>query len=147
MMHIKTGFWIVLTLFLWSSGAMAQPLGLYAVKDVASNDSLNVRSSADAGSQDIGDIAYDGQVSIIGFNEPGKSANIPWGGSTGWVSLRFLRLVQVEPKVIPVALQCGGTEPFWLADVSQDAVLFQMMAGPQTTAPMDWAAPAAGRRC
>jgi len=145
MMQIKIGFWIFLALCFWPFGAVAQTIGLYAVKDVASNDSLIVRSSADAGSQDIGDIAYDGQVRVIGFNDDGKWAEIPWAAHTGWVSMRFLRLVQAEPKAILVALQCGGTEPFWSADVSQDAVLFQMMAGPQTTAPVDWAVPAAGR--
>ncbi|MEH6361775.1 MAG: hypothetical protein V7761_13720 [Amylibacter sp.] len=49
MMQIKIRFWIFLALFLWSFGAVAQTIGLYAVKDVASNDSLNVRSIADVG--------------------------------------------------------------------------------------------------
>lgn len=145
MMQIRLWFGVMLAMCLWTFGALAQTAGIYAVKDVAANDALNVRSGASVHYEDIGDIAHDGQIRVIGFSNDGKWAEIPWGLKTGWVSTRFLRLVQAEPDAIPVVLQCGGTEPFWSADVSQEVILFQMMGGPETSAAVDWAAPAAGR--
>jgi len=139
------GYVIGLVLSFWVISAAAQTAGLYAVQDVAANDTLNVRAGAGAGFADLGDIAYDGQVRVVGFSADGKWAKVPWADGTAWVSARFLRLIQVEGAVLPKVLHCGGTEPFWSAEITPDAISFEPMGGVSMNATIYAAVPAEGR--
>jgi uncharacterized membrane protein len=141
----RIGFGIIAAMLFSATEAGAQTTGLYTVTNVAPDDSLNVRSGAGAGFQDLGDIAYNAQVRVIGFNADGNWAEIPWQTGTAWVSAHFLELLQADGAVLPTALRCGGTEPFWNADITPDAVAFEMLGEPATTATIDWAAPPRGR--
>ncbi len=144
MRHIIGGV-MALVLSFWAFGAEAQTTGLYEVRGVAANDTLNVRGGAGAGFADLGDIAYDGRVRVIGFSANGKWAKIPWADGAAWVSARFLHLIQTDVAVLPAVLNCGGAEPFWSAKITPDAVLFERMGGASINAPLDWAAAAEGR--
>lgn len=149
MLRIEYGCWSLVAWIALAVTAFAQPTGVYAVKDVAPNDVLNVRSGAGASFQDIGDVAFDGRVHVIGFNESGSWAEVMWETGTAWVSMRFLQPVHLDgverTNAIPAGLQCGGTEPFWSADFGAGTISFDMMGGSKSSAPVEWAVPARGR--
>ena len=128
---------------------IAETTGIYAVKDVASNDVLNVRKGPGVKHRDLGDLTHDGRVQVIGFNDTGTWAEIPWEEGTAWVSARYLSLVHadgaVQAFVMPDPLTCAGTEPFWSANVSPEAVSLQMLDGPGVAGDVEWSSPAPGR--
>ena len=68
---------------------------LFQVQNVASNDSLNIRSRPTASSSIVGEIYWDG--THVSANERTCRANsvrwvqVSWGGYSGWVAARFLR--------------------------------------------------------
>lgn len=45
----------------------------------------------------------------------------------------------------PQLLSCGGTEPFWSADITQDTISFEMMGEEPHVESIDWTGPAQGR--
>jgi uncharacterized membrane protein len=149
MKRIKVGLSILFAMSFYAIAALAQSTGIYAVKDVAADDSLNVRTGPGAKFQDVGDIAPDGRVRVIGFSDDGKWAEIPWAEDTAWVSARFLKLMHADGAPqgfgLPETMQCGGTEPFWSADVTDETIDFQMMDEPLITGQIEWQAPARGR--
>ncbi len=149
MILIRPGLGIIVVAFFCGAAAMAQPTGLYAVKDVAENDILNVRSGAGASFRDLGDIAHDGRVQVLGFNGDATWAKVVWGAGTAWVSARFLQRVHVEAaaqvNVMPAGLRCSGAEPFWSAALDPDTITFAMMGQPKSSAAVEWALPASGR--
>ncbi len=134
-----------LVLSVLAFGAGAQPTGLYAVQGVAANDTLNIRIGAGANFADLGDISYDGQVQVIGFSADSKWAKVPWKDATAWVSARFLRLIRADGAVLPVVLHCSGTEPFWGAKITPDAISFEKMGGVSINATIYETAGAEGR--
>ena len=67
---------------------------LFQVRNVASNDTLNMRSRATASSSIVDRIVWDGthvtaDESICRANSVGW-VHVEWGGSTGWVASRYL---------------------------------------------------------
>jgi|GEM_PF-3708277 len=42
-------------------------------------------------------------------------------------------------------LSCGGVEPFWSADITQDTLSFQMLGQEPQSEAITWSAPAQGR--
>lgn len=93
---------------------------VYTVTGVASGDTLNVRETPNAGSADIGDL-YPGQlVEITALDQTNRWARIIWAERNGWISTQFLKpaLVVSDPfSGMPLTMNCGGTEPFWSADI------------------------------
>lgn len=114
---------------------------VYAVTGVASNDTLNVRASPDAGSADIGDL-YPGQlVEITALDQNNRWARIIWGEGNGWISTRFLvpaSVVSDSFSGMPLAMNCSGTEPFWSADIMPSGNLaFSTMGGMSISEPIE----------
>ena len=109
----------ILTVFLafWACAAPAQDLwpALFDVTGVTSDDVLNVREAADAGSAIIGSLAHDQtDVEIAFASDDGQWGAINVGERSGWARLSFL---QRHPgnwtDAQAVFGQCFGTEPFW----------------------------------
>lgn len=133
-------------LSIWAMGAVAQPLGVYAVKDVASNDVLNIRAGAGSYFRDIGDLAPDEEIRVIGFNEDGSWAKVNWAGQEAWVSARYLELITEHTSLtLPKSLNCGGTEPFWAAQLTSNSLSYSMLDEEEAVAPIEQAIPARGR--
>lgn len=74
-------------LTLWAGMASAE---LMQVVGVAAGDTLNVRSGPGAKFADIGDIARNGAVNVLGYNTAGTWAKIQYRGKIGWVSAKYL---------------------------------------------------------
>lgn len=96
---------------------IAPPLpALYAVTDVASSDSLNIRAAPDATAEIIGTLPANARgIEVVGRSLAGQWAQINTAERTGWVSLRYLR-PDPAPRTalgLPAGLRCFGTEPFW----------------------------------
>lgn len=93
---------------------------LAIVTDIAPNDHLNVRSNPNRLSVNIGSLASNTQVEILGIDESNQWAQIIWNKGNGWVSLRYLQTIkrQYNADGLPLGLSCNGTEPFW--DLSID---------------------------
>jgi uncharacterized membrane protein len=95
---------------------LAEP-SYHRVTGVAANDTLNIRSTPDASSADIGDLAYDAQaIEVLDFDPTGRWARVALAESDGWVSTRFLErdtVLTIGETSLPVGLVCTGTEPFW----------------------------------
>ena len=70
-------------LTLWAGLASAE---LMQVVGVATGDTLNVRSGPGAKFADIGDIARNGAVNVLGYNTAGTWAKIRYRGQDAWVS-------------------------------------------------------------
>jgi uncharacterized membrane protein len=131
--------------FVWAFDAAAQPLGIYKVKNVASNDVLNIRAGAGSAYLDIGDLAHDGKIQVIGFNEDGNWAKIKWTVQEGWVSARYLELVSEYTSLeLPNPLNCGGTEPFWAAQLTSNRLVYSMMDEDEAVASIEQAVTARG---
>lgn len=137
-MRIPTIFSILAIAFFAIPGiSQANPLELpavFAITGVASDDTLNVRSSPSSKSSDIGDLAHDGKIEVTAYDESGKWARIVWGESDGWIARRFLREINQYSdgqSGMPAKLRCSGTEPFWSLQILPDRQLtFTKMGGP-----------------
>ena len=97
----------------------------FNVSGVAPDDTLNVRSEPEAGSEILGELAYDAtSIEVVG--REGGWAMINMGDVAGWISFTYLE--QTEPDLLanglPAGLSCGGTEPFWSAEISDEAFIF-----------------------
>jgi len=95
------------------------PGAAYAVKDVAANDSLNVRSLPGTRSDMVTRLPHDARGILVTGKRMTEGSSVWWEvittgvqGRTGWVNHRYLA---VEPDGVQSSypLQCGGTEPFW----------------------------------
>lgn len=102
---------------LWPGLAGAQVLpALYDVAGVATDDVLNIRAEADAGSPALGSLPPNAKaVEVVALTPDGKWAQINTGEGVGWVALRFLHK-QNRPDwfALEYSLECLGTEPFWM---------------------------------
>jgi len=104
-------------------------LASFAVRDVAPDDVLNIRSQPDSNSRLLGSIppsatriAGIGAATTVGAT---RWQRVRHGGTLGWVNARFLALDDSAPPEAPpvlatskqsavlAALTCFGTEPFW----------------------------------
>jgi len=97
------------------------PGAAYAVKDVAANDRLNVRSQPGTGSQTIGSLAHDARGIVVTGRRAADGSSVWWEvimpgetGDAGWVNHRFLAAqTGAETGGGDYPLVCTGTEPFW----------------------------------
>ncbi len=95
---------------------------LYDVRDVASDDVLNVRTRPDPRSPIIATLAPDARgIEIVGIDESGKWGMIGLPEATGWVSMRYLaRQPGQDPEALPSPITCFGTEPFWTLGIERN---------------------------
>jgi len=97
----------------------------FNVSGVAPDDTLNIRAEPDTAADILGELAFDAaNIEVVG--REGGWAMINMGDVAGWISFTYLQ--QTEPVLlesgIPGGLTCGGTEPFWSAEVSDEALVF-----------------------
>ena len=94
----------------------------YQVSGVEDGDTLNVRAEATARSDTIGELAPGaGPIEVLSTKD--GWAQIVSQERNGWVSLRFLKEVDVPvlgETSLPVGLTCFGTEPFWSLSFEAD---------------------------
>jgi len=94
--------------------------GLFDVVNVASNDVLNIRTSASGSSAKVGFLAYNQQsVEVVALTSDGKWGLVNTDEGSGWVSMRFMQASAASPQNLPSGLACSGTEPFWFLQFSQ----------------------------
>ncbi|MGV6809278.1 MAG: COG3650 family protein [bacterium] len=120
---------------------------LYAVRDVAVNDYLNVRAQAGTKAMVITMIPHDATtVRLTGQEKQlGRSTwvKVLWQSKQGWVNRRYLikAVEQIpvsaqKPTTSEPTLRCGGTEPFWSIDVSRKTASFKPMDGENMSLPV-----------
>lgn len=101
---------------------MAKAPEPHIVSGLVPGDVLNVRASADATSDDLGDLdEHAGIIDVMEHDGTGKWARILWEGQDAWVAARYLTpatRATVPGTEIPIGLHCGGTEPFWSVSIN-----------------------------
>ena len=115
---------------------------LAIVTNIAPNDHLNVRSNPNRLSVNIGSLASNTQVEILGIDESNQWAQIIWNKGNGWVSLRYLQTIkrQYNADGLPLGLSCNGTEPFWDLSIDTDQTIkFNLIDQEQITDKITWA--------
>ena len=121
---------------------------LFDVRDVASDDVLNVRARPDPRSSIIATLAPNAKgVEIVGMDESGKWGMIGLPEATGWVSMRYLALQPgQDPQALPRPLTCYGTEPFWTLDIASNGhASFSMLGGDEAGLSLQWSDISANR--
>lgn len=102
----------------------------YRVTGVAENDVLNIRTLPSADAELAGAIPFN-SISIFGTGEEKTIGSTRWINTAstygyGWVNAKFLEPfdpVEIMPdENLSLPLSCGGTEPFWSADIGESAV-------------------------
>lgn len=98
-----------------ASAACAQAAPSLHVVGVASNDTLNLRSSPDAKAAKTGTLPPDASgITVVAVDTKGADwVKIKKGAASGWVNAKFL----AYETDTPVRLTCAGTEPFWSMNV------------------------------
>ena len=89
---------------------------LHDVTVVETWDTLNVREAPDGKAKVIGTLPSNATgVELLDRDSSGKWGLVNTGERSGWVALRFLKAQAPvwKPASLPLALSCGGTEPFW----------------------------------
>jgi len=118
---------LTIMVLIWPLMLTAQSLpALYDVRDVATDDVLNIRAEASASSSIIGTFPPDQQnVEIIELSGNGKWGRVNTHEFSGWASLRYLQPVGGPDWASgQMPLYCHGTEPFWslqITPVNNDA--------------------------
>jgi hypothetical protein len=104
--------------------------GYFRVTGVASDDSLNVRSSPSAASEKLGEFAFDADIiEVVRTDKSGRWGYVRTPGSDGmgWTSMRYLQPTMVMTftgTLLPVGLSCGGTEPHWNFVLTRNSVRY-----------------------
>ncbi|HRK69970.1 MAG TPA: hypothetical protein PLA85_00165 [Micropepsaceae bacterium] len=102
----------------------------WRVTGVAENDVLNIRTSPSADSEIAGAIPFN-SVSVFSTGEEKTVGSTSWLNTIspygyGWVNAKFLEpfdAAEIMPdENLSLPLSCGGTEPFWSADISENSV-------------------------
>lgn len=100
------------------------------VDGVASDDVLNVRADADAGSGIVAELMPgQGPIEIVETRQIGESR---WGliateEGSGWINLAYAApadVAMVGDSPVPAGTTCAGTEPFWFLDLAGDQAVF-----------------------
>lgn len=128
----------------------AEP-GYFEVAGVAPGDVLNIRMEPAADSQQIG--SFDPGTGRIEVLEIVTTRGTEWGrvhasDADGWVSMKFLEPAKVKligNTSLPEGLRCGGTEPFWSADLNGGSIDFAPMEGKARKLPLAFSVTAIGR--
>ena len=142
---------ILLALPVGPINALAAEPGVYRVTGVVANDVLNVRSEPDAGAEIMGE--FSSEASRIEILEVTGSGATEWGrvlaaDANGWVAMRFLEPEEVPliaGTLVPVDLQCSGTEPFWDVKAGVDALEFKAIDVEPISLPLTGTTTAIGR--
>ena len=86
----------------------------FAVKDVADDDVLNIRSLPGTDGEIIGSLGPAAEsIEVIRLSEDGRWGLVNQAEQAGWVSMRFMENEQSEYALLDRQLSCSGTEPFW----------------------------------
>lgn len=130
-------------------GVQAQSAsGGYKVVHVATNDRLNLRSSAGVEGKVIGSIPHNA-ANVQSTGEEQRIGRSRWlkvkhGGHVGWVNRYYLQAVvqASKPKATPVKpkveMNCFGTEPYWTIKVTDSNMVVKMMDGPSYDIPVEF---------
>ncbi|MEE2567156.1 COG3650 family protein [Hyphobacterium marinum] len=101
-----------------------------AVDNVASDDVLNIRADADAGSEIVGTLAPGaGPIEIAATRQIGEAR---WGlvaiqEGSGWINLAYAspaEVTMIGDSPIPAGTICAGTEPFWSLELTGEAGIY-----------------------
>lgn len=138
-----------LAAFLITTASFAHDAGLYGVIDVAADDTLNMRAGAGASHAVLDGFRNGALVSVTGFDAAQKWASVQKDGQVGWVSMRFLTLIDIASKTtIPAEtkpLICSGTEPFWSAAIGSEQVFYSDIEANAVAGGVTFNVAAAGR--
>ncbi|MFT4715541.1 MAG: putative membrane protein [Paracoccaceae bacterium] len=94
---------------------------LFDVKNVASDDVLNIRRDPNGSSDKIGVLSHDQtSVEVIATVDSGKWGLVNSDEGSGWVSMRFMQPSSSTSENFPAGLVCSGTEPFWFLEFNLD---------------------------
>ena len=132
------------------SARAAEP-GYYRVTDVAAGDVLNVRADPDAQSDIVSEYTPDAhpiEVLEVVTEATGEWGRVLAADGNGWVAMRFLSPETVETIVgtlVPIGLQCGGTEPFWSLTAAAGSLNFSAIDLDAVSRPLVAATTAIGR--
>ena len=87
----------------------------FSVRDVPTNDVLNVRAAPSATAAQLGKIGpFALNVEVIELSQDGTWGKVAIPAGNGWVNMRYLEATPVDdPYLVPRPLSCFGTEPFW----------------------------------
>lgn len=112
-------FALILTLFGTPGWAEDFPASFF-VKDVASDDTLNIRSEPSANGEIIGEYGpYALNIEVLRTTTNGKWGLVGLGERNGWTSMRYLaRSDHQGANSFPRPMRCFGTEPFWSLNVT-----------------------------
>lgn len=88
---------------------------LFDVRNVASDDRLNIRAAPTGASEKVGALSHSAKgIEVIRLNPSGKWGMVNAGESSGWVAMRFMKRQHGQwPGGVPEIRSCFGTEPFW----------------------------------
>lgn len=83
------------------------------VIDVPAGDTLNIRQGPSASSVDIGDVAPQAYVEVLGYNLDQSWARISYQNQTGWVAARYLSHENAPPASVGPNIVTGiqDTDP------------------------------------
>jgi len=113
--------WIALILTLCGTSTWAEGFpASFFVKDVASDDALNIRSEPNAGAEIIGEYSpYALNIEVLRTTTDGKWGLVGVGERNGWTSMRYLaRSDHQDADNFPRPMRCFGAEPFWSLNVT-----------------------------
>jgi uncharacterized membrane protein len=121
----------LLLLLAWAPLAQAQDLpARFTVAGVAAGDVLNVRAAPSASSAIIASLPPGSTgVEILQLSPDGRWGLFPFGGQSGWVSMRFLAREAPSGRPLPRPLICRGNEPFWSLNVTSSGAVFETPDG------------------
>jgi uncharacterized membrane protein len=101
---------------------------LYDVTVVETWDTLNVREAPDGKAKVIATLRSNATgVELLERDASDKWGRVNVGEQSGWVALRFLKPQASiwKPASLPLALHCGGTEPFWSIQTVENGLVYK----------------------
>jgi len=122
--------------------------GLFRVTGVAADDVLNVREGPGTGFAIVDTLTPNATgIEVVNTSDDGRWALLNTRDWSGYAALRFLqRLPAPPPHVLPLPLNCSGTEPFWGLSVAVDgSAAYYDPEVENVPFTLDWSGPAAAR--
>ena len=122
--------WLALGLVLITAQAEAEGFtGSFYVRDVAGDDTLNIRSAPSADADIVGEYGpYTLNIEVLRTSPDGKWGLVGVGEGNGWAAMRYLaRSDHQDPNAFPRPISCFGTEPFWSLNVTVRGDEYQEM--------------------
>jgi uncharacterized membrane protein len=112
---------LILAFSLCATPILAQTFpDAYVTKDIASDDTLNIRAEPSASAPIIGEYGpYTLNIEVLRTTPDGRWGLVGSGEGNGWVSMRYLEASgHNNPGDFPRPMRCSGTEPFWNLNVT-----------------------------